>query len=96
MVTVRTELLFTEVARLVPLKTTTDAETKWLPVAVRVKLAGNWEKLRVEGEIELRTGAGRALPQRGFSALQPGRNQSARISQLRKPVRSNHGLKTMA
>jgi hypothetical protein len=92
MVTVSTELLFTDVVRVEPLKTTTDDETNLLPFAVSVKLAGNWEKVRVEGEIELRTGTGRELPQRGFNALQPGRSNRATISQPTRQPRSNEGL----
>ena len=37
-VTVAWELLSTEVASVVPLKTTSEDETNWLPVAVRTKL----------------------------------------------------------
>ena len=58
------------------MKTTTEEETNWLPVAVMTKLGGNSEKTTVAGEIELRIGDGRALLQSGFSALQPGRSKS--------------------
>ena len=84
MVTVSWELLFTEVVRVAPLKTTTEEATNWLPVAVRTKLGGNCEKSMVVGEIELRTGTGRALPQRGFRALQPERSKSTASSELRR------------
>ena len=57
------KLLPTPVARVAPLKTTTEEETNWLPVAVRTKLGGNCEKTMVVGEIELRVGAGRAPPE---------------------------------
>jgi hypothetical protein len=82
-VTVVWELLFTEVARVAPLKTTSDEATNWLPVAVSTKLAGNCEKTMVAGEIELSNGAGRELPQRGFSALHPGKSESTNNSKLR-------------
>lgn len=58
MVTVSSEVLITVVARGAPLKTTTEEETKWLPVAVMTKLGGNSEKTMVVGEIELRIGRG--------------------------------------
>jgi hypothetical protein len=86
MVTVSWELLFTAVARVTPLKTSTEEETNWLPVAVSAKLGGNCEKITVVGEIELRIGAGRALPQRGFSALHPGKSKSATSIELRRPI----------
>jgi hypothetical protein len=94
MVTVSWELLLTEVVRMAPLKTTTEEDTNWLPVAVRTKLDGNCEKTMVVGEIELRTGTGRALPQSGFSALQPGRSRSATSNELRRPIRREEGMKT--
>jgi hypothetical protein len=86
-VAVTWELLFTVVARGAALKTIMEEETNWLPLAVSTKLGGNCEKVRVVGEIELRIGAGRALPQRGFSALHPGRSKSASSSELRGPIR---------
>ena len=86
-VTVAWELLSTEVVSVAPLKTTREDETNWLPVAVRTKLGGICEKTMVAGEIELRTGTGRELPQRGFSALHPGRSESATSSKLRGPNR---------
>ena len=86
-VTVSCELLFTVVARATPLRNTTEEETNWLPVAERAKLGGNCEKTIVVGEIELRTGAGRALPQRGFRALHPLRSRSTARSELRQPIR---------
>jgi hypothetical protein len=58
------------------LKTTTEEETKWLPVAIMTKLGGSCEKTMVCGDIELRIGSGRALPHRGFSVLHPGRSKS--------------------
>jgi len=76
------ELLTTVVASSAPLKTITEEATKWPPVAVRTKLGGSDEKTIVVGEIELRLGEGRALPQRGFSALQPGRSRSATSHKL--------------
>jgi hypothetical protein len=86
-VAVTWELVFTAVARGATLKTITEEETNWLPLAVSTKLGGNCEKVMVAGEIELRIGAGRALPQRGFSALHPGRSKSASSGKLRGPIR---------
>ena len=86
MVTVTWELLFTAVTRVAPLKTTTEEETNWLPAAVSTKLGGNCEKMTVVGEIELRIGTGRALPQSGFSALHPGKSKSTTSSELRRPI----------
>jgi len=94
MVTVSWALLFTDVVRVAPLNTTTDEETNWLPVAVRMKLGGNCEKTMVFGEIEVRTGTGRALPQSGFSALQPGRSRSNARWELRRKIRLEQGMKT--
>ena len=85
-VTVAWELLFTEVARVVPLKTTSDEATKWVPVAVSTKLGGSCEKTIVAGEIELSDGAGRELPQRGFSALHPDKSESTNTKKLRRPT----------
>ena len=76
------ELLTTVVARGAPLMSMTEEPTKWPPVAVRTKLGGSDAKTMVVGEIELRLGEGRALPQRGFSALQPGRSRSATSHKL--------------
>ena len=81
------ELLFTVVVRVVPLKTTTEKETKWLPVAVMTKLGCNCAKTSVAGEIESRTGTGRALPQRGFNMLHPGRSNSTTSHELRSTIR---------
>jgi hypothetical protein len=86
-VTVVWELLSTEVASVAPLKTTSDEATNWLPVAVSTKLEGSCEKTTVAGEIELRNGTGRELPQRGFSALHPGRSESTTSNKLRWPNR---------
>ena len=67
-------------ANVVPLNTITDEETKWLPLTVREKPDDNCEKAMVAGDTELRTGAGRVLPQSGFRELQPGRSSTkARI-----------------
>ncbi len=91
-VAVAWEPLFTEVASLAPLKTTSEEATNWLPVAVKTKLGGSCEKTTVAGEIELRTGAGRELPQRGFSALHPGRSKSTTSNRLRWPNRLERGI----
>jgi hypothetical protein len=86
-VTVSWEPLFTAVGRTTPFRTTTEEETKSLPVAERAKLGGNCEKTIIVGEIELRIGAGRALPQSGFSALHPVRSRSATKSEMSQPLR---------
>jgi hypothetical protein len=86
-VTVSWELLLTAVIKVAPWKTTTEEETNWLPVRVREKLGGNWANTIVFGEIEVRIGTGRALPQRGFKALHPGRNNSRASRELRRPIR---------
>jgi hypothetical protein len=65
------------------LKSSSEEATNWLPVAVRTKLGGSCEKTMVAGEIELRAGTGRELPQRGFSALHPGRGESTTSSKPR-------------
>lgn len=92
MLAVSCELLTTVVARLVPLKTTTEAETKWLPSAVSTKLDGNCENTTVAGEIESRTGTGRALPQRGLIALHPSsKNPSTISNELASTVRNEVG-----
>ena len=77
---------------MVPLRTTTEEETNWLPVAVRTKLGGNCEKTIVDGEIELRMGTARALPQSGFRALHPGRNRNTRSNELTLPIRRKQGM----
>ena len=76
------ELLTTVVARGAPLMSITEEATKWPPVAVRG--CGSCAKTIVVGVIELRLGEGRALPQRGFSALQPVRSKSATSHELRR------------
>ena len=91
MVTVSCELLLTAVASVVPLRTTTEEETNWPPVAVSTKLGGNCEKTMVVGEIELSIGTGRALPQRGFRALHPGRSKTTTSRELRQPTRHEEG-----
>jgi hypothetical protein len=85
-VTVARELLSTDVARIVASKTTSDEATNWVPDAVSTKLGGSCEKTIVAGEIELSDGAGRELPQRGFSALQPGKSESRTTNKLRRPT----------
>ncbi|HEY6767053.1 MAG TPA: hypothetical protein VI386_20020 [Candidatus Sulfotelmatobacter sp.] len=80
-------LLITAVVRVAPLKTTAEEETKWLPVAVMVSVGGSCEKATAVGEIELRMGTGRALPQRGFSALHPSRSNSTTSKELTWAIR---------
>ncbi|HWI68976.1 MAG TPA: hypothetical protein VNS88_11455, partial [Nitrospiraceae bacterium] len=86
------ELLTTVVARVAPLKTITEEETKWLPVAVSTKLGGSCENAMVAGEIELRLGLGRALPQRGFSVLHPGKSKSTTIIELTRTIRQEDDI----
>jgi len=86
MLTVSSELLMTVVERAALLNTTTEEETKWLPVAVMTKLGGSCAKTMVAGEIDLRLGVGRALPQRGFSALHPGKSKSTTRQELSKTI----------
>jgi hypothetical protein len=50
------------------------------------KLGGSCEKTMVVGEIELRTGTGWALPQRGFSTLHPGRSKSTTSHALTQAI----------
>lgn len=92
MLTVSWELLISVVARVAPLKITTEAETKWLPLAVRTKLGCNWAKTSVAGEIEVRLGEGRALPQRGFRALHPVRIKSTASNETRSTIRDEGGM----
>ena len=73
----------------VPLNTITDEETKWLPVTCREKLDGNCENAIVVGDTELRTGAGRALPQSGFRELQPDSSSNRTRSAARVVVDAN-------
>jgi hypothetical protein len=84
--TVSLELLMTMVARAAPLKTTTEEETKPLPVSVMTKLGGSCANTTVAGEIDLRLGTGRALPQSGFRALHPGRSKSTASHEVRKTI----------
>ncbi len=95
MLAVSAELLITAVARVAPLKTTTEEETKWPPAAVMTKLGGSCEKTIVAGEIELRLGMGRALPQSGFSALHPGRSKSTTSHELRRAIRQEEGMNSV-
>jgi hypothetical protein len=49
MVAVSSAVLTTVVTKGAPLKTTSEAATKWLPLAVMTKLGGNSEKTMVAG-----------------------------------------------
>ena len=73
----------------VPLKTITDEETKWLPVTCRERLDGSCENAMVVGDTDLRTGAGRALPQSGFRELQPDSSSNRTRSATRVVVDVN-------
>src|SRR5271166_2613163 len=72
----------TVVLSVVPLMTTTEDETNWLPFTVRRKPCCTSANVIVVAERDPITGAGRALPQRRFSALQPGKNNKASSSAL--------------
>ena len=95
-VTVNSVLFTTTVGIVVPLKTTTEAATKWLPVALSRKVGGIFENTTELGEIEERIGAGRALPHSGFNELHPGRSRkpiSKVISrQPARPIRPKEGI----
>lgn len=95
MVTVSSELLTTSVARVVPLKITTEEETKRLPVAVSTKLDGKCAKTSDAGEIESRTGTGRALPQRGFTELHPSSSDPSDIRSTTGSTVSNERASTV-
>ncbi len=75
--------LVTVVASVVPLTTTTEDATNRLPFSVSTNPCCVWAKVAVVGWIEVRIGAGRALPHRGLSALQLGRTSKASTSALR-------------
>jgi hypothetical protein len=81
----------TFVVSVVPLMTTTEDETKWLPFTVRRKPAFTSANVIVVAESDPITGAGLALPHRGFSALQPGKNgrtsRSALSCRKETPIR---------
>jgi len=96
MLTVIVDLLITAVERVAPLKITTEEATNWPPVAVRTKLGGSFEKTIVAGEIELRVGLGRALPQSGFSALHPGNSRSATSDETTKAIRQYEGINSVS
>jgi hypothetical protein len=70
-------LLTTVVLSVVPLMTTTEDETNWLPFTERTRPCCTSANVIVVGERDPITGAGRVLPQRGLSALQPGRVNNA-------------------
>jgi hypothetical protein len=92
-VVVSCALLTTVVARAVPLKITTEEETKWLPFAVRVKMEGKPDRVIDAGEIESRTGTGRALPHRGFNDLHPGENRTTISKKPARPIRLEERMK---
>src|ERR1041385_7533325 len=70
-------LLWTVVVNVVPLITTTEDETNFLPVTVRTNPCCAWARVIVVLDSETIAGAGRALPHKGLSALQPGRRSRA-------------------
>src|ERR1035438_4647282 len=72
----------TVVLRFVPLMTTTEDETNWLPFMVRRKPCCPSANVMLVAERDPIIGAGRALPQKGLNALQPGKNSKASRSAL--------------
>ena len=70
-------LLMTVVVSAVPLRTITEAETKWLPLTVRTKPCCTCANVIVLAERDPMLGEGRALPHKGFSELQPCRSSIA-------------------
>jgi len=80
MVTCACVLLRIWVLSVVPLMTTTEEARMSLPVRVRTNPDCTSAKVMLVAESELRTGAGRALRQRGLSALQPCKISTARSS----------------
>lgn len=92
-VTCNWELPRTCVLRVVPLITTTEDDTILLPFTVSKNPCCTCANVMVAGEREEMDGAGRALPQRGFRALQAlqdkhGEQQRAERSQ--RSVNSFH------
>ncbi len=74
-VTCNSSLLTTEVTAVAPLMSTTEAETKLLPFTVST-VSCNFENSIVVGDSDEMEGTGRALPHKGFRALQPGRHNN--------------------
>ena len=81
-VTCNCSLLTTVVLSVLPSITTTEDETNWLPFTVRRKPCCTWANAIVVAERDPITGAGRALPHKGLSALQPGKSSKASRSAL--------------
>ena len=73
-------LLVARVLIVVPLMTTTEAETNWLPFTIRGRPFCTSANVAVLGESDPMMGDGRALPQRGLSALQPWNSSTANTS----------------
>jgi hypothetical protein len=68
-----------------PLMTTWDDDTNWLPFMVSITPCSTSAKVTVLGESAAISGAGLALPQKGFSVLpQPGRSNKARAASVRR------------
>jgi len=64
-------LLVARVVKVVPLTTTTEDETNWLPFTVSRKPFYTCANVIVFGESDPMTGTGRELPHKGLSALHP-------------------------
>ena len=87
-VTCNCSLLTIVVLSVLPSITTTEDETNWLPVTVRRKPCCTWAKVIVVAERDPRTGVGRALPHKGFTALQPGKTSKASRTALVVPTKA--------
>src|ERR1039457_6770415 len=61
--------------------TTTEDETNCLPFTVRRTPCSTSANVIVLGERDTITGAGRALPLKGLSAMQPGKTSTSRCAQ---------------
>jgi hypothetical protein len=81
-VTCNCSLLTTVVASVLPSMTTTEDERNWLPFTVRRKPCCTSANVIVVAERDPITGAGRELPHKGLSALQPGKNSKTSKSAL--------------
>jgi hypothetical protein len=65
--------------------TTSDDETNWLPFTIKTAPCCTSEKLIVLGESEPISGAGLALPQRGFSVLLHPEREMAKMTASDSP-----------
>ena len=87
-VTCNSSLLTTEVTAVIPLMSTTEAETNLLPFTVSTAFCCTCENSIVVGESDEIAGTGRALPHKGFTALQPGKHNKPTKHQTATNARS--------